>query len=192
MSIRLTEGTQSYVATDTVGSVNYQIVKLDMGSAGTNNLFSGTSNPLPVTLYDTIAGENGTVDVLGVLQKPVVSAMFSGSIDTNFGASLTKSIKVSEGNVYSLDFVNLSGSTVFLQLHNTGTTPASGGTPVYSFPVQGTSSNVPMPRLTLDSTFFAPSQYFSSGIGAAVGTAVGTLGTTGLTASNFIWHIRWI
>lgn len=157
-----------------------------LGSGGTATAM-GTSNPLPVSQYTLQAGEDLPNNVQGVQTKPVVSGNYSPSTYQNFGGSVTALLKATPGNLISFDIINLSGSIAFLQFHNVATVSPIGSVPVMSFPLfAGTT------RLTMTSNYFGPSQYFSTGISAGIGTAAGTLGTTGLTASNFIWNVNYI
>jgi len=59
--ITVTQGTQSNVATDAIGTVNYQIVKLDRGAAGASSLFTGTVDAV-TSLANMV---KGTVTALG-------------------------------------------------------------------------------------------------------------------------------
>ena len=151
---------------------------------GGGTIWSGT---LPVVEQDAPTAEDNTNGVIAGIMKPVLSSSYSPLISANFGANLGSSVKGTSGNVYSVHFVNLSGSTVFLQFHNVGSANPIGSIPVYSYPVPGGSTT-----LMLDNTHFSPSHWFSTGISVGIGTALGTLGTTGLTASNFIWHIHYV
>ena len=77
--INITQGTQSNIATDAIGTVNYQIVKLDRGAAGASSLFTGTLDAL------TIGSVRMTVGTLtgGTLQNLVsgtVNALASGTV----------------------------------------------------------------------------------------------------------------
>ena len=55
--ITVTEGTQSNIATDKIGTVNYQIVKMDVGALGASSPFTGTvgvdNTSLPATYWGT-------------------------------------------------------------------------------------------------------------------------------------------
>ncbi len=48
MAVGYTPGSPEQVATDIVGGAHYQIVKIDLGGAGTSSGLS-TSNPLPIS-----------------------------------------------------------------------------------------------------------------------------------------------
>lgn len=189
-NVLITQGTQSPVATDLVGTVNYQVVKLDMGTAGTTNLFGGTANALPVDLNSGIAGEDLTNNVLGVLTKPVTSASYAPQEYISAGAATGGTIKTSAGNVFSLDVTSGTTAIRYFQLFNQATVPVLGQTAVQCYAL-GSVPAGGISRLTLDSQYFFPSYYFSTGIAWAISSTNGTLGTASVTAADYNVHVKW-
>lgn len=62
MAVTINEGTQTGIKTDLVGTLNYQVIKLDMGTAGVANPFSGTIPTVSNLAAGTITRlEGGTV-----------------------------------------------------------------------------------------------------------------------------------
>lgn len=182
-NVLINQGTQTSIAADTVGTINYQIIKLDVGTAGDSALL-GTANPLPSTFQTQLAGENLTHDVIGVIQKPVVDSTYSPSLYTNFGAVAGTVVKASAGILTSVYVSNISSALVYFQVFNSTTTPANGGTPRMSFPVEGTSAAAAVGKLILDNAFFAPIDYMGTGVAWALSSTNGTLGTASITPSN--------
>lgn len=192
------EQSKFVVTGGSIVSVRTTVVGGGTISAGTVSLIYGgtvvgTAQPLPVTLQTQLAGEDLTNDVQGNLQKPVASSTYSPSDHTNFGAAAGTGvlIKASAGNVYAADVTSATAAVRYFQLFNQGTVPVVGQTPVASYPL----GSVPVggiSRLQLDSTHFAPSKYFSTGIAAAISSTSGTLGTASITAADYSWHIKYV
>jgi len=153
----------------------------------------GTANPLPVTLQTLIAGEDLTNNVMGQLQKPVASSTYAPSEHTNFGqaAGTGVLIKASTGNVYSVYVTSGTSALRYFQLFNQGSVPVVGQTPVASYPL-GSVPAGGLYELKLDSSHFAPSRYFSTGIAAAISSTPGTLGTASITIADYSWHIKYV
>lgn len=167
------------------GKYNGTAPTLDSGDRG--DLELDVSGNLKATQATLLAGEDLTNNVLGVLAKPVSSSTYSPSLFANLGGSLTSLVKGSAGNVYGFDCTNLSASVAYFQFINVATVGPLGSVPVYSFMLPpGTTTTI------RDNTFFSPSHHFTTGISVGIGTAGGTLGTTGLTAANFIYHVHYV
>jgi len=94
--ITINQGTQTTIATDTVGTTEYGVVKIDVGPTGVSNLI-GSVYPLPVTLQTQIAGEDLTNNKLTVEQR------FSRY--TSFGTS-NGTVKSSSGFLHTLSVTN--------------------------------------------------------------------------------------
>lgn len=133
---------------------------------------------LHANLATLISGEDQTSNLLGTLMKPVASATYAPTLYHYLGAAVTKAnIKSAEGNVYAIRFVNNNAAGRWFQLHNKASAPAAGETPQIAFWVPtGTV-------LTVDSTWFAPSSRFATGIGWAVSTTSATF-TDSATAGD--------
>lgn len=111
MAVVINEGTQSAVATDQVGTLNYQVIKVDMGTAGVSNPFSGTipqitniaggtvtvSNPTGTT----IQFNNGTIDLLK-----------TGTINRLEGGTLTRVSTIGTLELGTVTLTNPTGTTV--------------------------------------------------------------------------------
>ncbi len=135
--------------------------------------------------------EDNVNQVAGVLEKPVASATYAPSFYSYWAGAITKKfIKSSAGNVYSLTFKSTSSSLRYLQLHNKASDPAAAEAPLFSFPVPAGTPTQPA-ILTLDKDFFAPSGYFSLGIGWAVSTTEATF-TDAATASEHSIQVNYV
>lgn len=66
-NILINQGTQTNVPVDTIGTVNYPIVKLDVGALGASSPFT-TTPTLPGTSYGTVGTTGGAV--FGTLVPP--------------------------------------------------------------------------------------------------------------------------
>ena len=86
MSVNITEGTQSAIATDAVGTVNYQTVKIDVGAAGASSLFTGTVKRVTDLLQGTITTvaqvdniAKGTIQPYGLRHADAFATIVSNS-----------------------------------------------------------------------------------------------------------------
>lgn len=78
------EGTQTAIAVDTVGTLEYGVVKIDMGTAGASNPFSGTLPELT-----NLVG--GTISSLANLAKGTVTRLELGTVTGEIAAGTTDS-----------------------------------------------------------------------------------------------------
>jgi hypothetical protein len=63
--VNINQGTQTNLATDVIGTVNYGIIKLDRGAAGVSSLFTGTIDAVTALAKGTISAgtiNNGTIN----------------------------------------------------------------------------------------------------------------------------------
>lgn len=175
MAIQINQGTQTAVATDLAGTLHYQIIKLDMGAAGTTNLFSGTSNALPVTLNSLGAGENLLTNRQEVMVTPYVGTAYSPSHYSNYGGTVAAGIKTTSGNLASFYATSLNGTVRYIQFHNGTAAPATGGTPVLSFDIPPSDGTV---RTSIEKgkDYFSENGLYigTAGIAFAFSTAQGT------------------
>lgn len=120
MSVSINQGTQSAIATDTIGTVNYQIIKLDRGAAGLSNLFTGTIDA--VTALGTLKG--GTVDAVSQLPPN------SWGTTINTGTSTLGTIKplVAGSQIFVTDITISVGSASNVTIGNGGTSTPMIGT----------------------------------------------------------------
>lgn len=173
MAVFINQGTQTAVATDTVGTLNYQVIKLDIGTAGTS-VPLGSANPMPVTFATGFAGENTETDRMEVMPKPYIGTAYSPSNYNNWGGSVTANVKATPGNLASFYATNTNGTLRYLHFYDTTTVPATGGTPKLSYPVAGGNGTVPG-TLGLGRDHYSDNGlYFGTGIAYAWSTTQGT------------------
>lgn len=138
-----------------------------------------------VSQATTIAGENLTLDALGIYHKPIASSTTSASRFQNLGANTTLNVKATTGNVFAVYCENLNAAVRYIQLHNTATTPAGGATPYLSFRIPATSS------ITIGTEFFGENGLnLSTGIAFAYSTTATTY--TAATAAEQLTQITYI
>ena len=146
MAITINEGTQTGIATDAVGTLNYQIVKLNVGAAGADSLFTNTLGTVQNLNKGTITRiEGGTIGALavGTITAGTLTNLATGTVSTiglihadrwatvvSSGTSTLGTIKaaVSGSAIYITD-ITISAGTA------TNVVVASGGT---STPILGT------------------------------------------------------
>lgn len=111
-------------ATDDIGGVHYQRVKLIHGADGTSDGDSATGNPFPVQVLPVAA--NGC-------------ELFR-SIDLD---ESEEEVKSSAGTVYGVAFSNLAASTRFLKFYNATAASVTVGstTPVLTLALPGNASD---------------------------------------------------
>jgi len=135
--------------------------------------------------------EDNVNGVAAILQKPISNSSYAPSDYTNFGAVPGTNVKGSAGNVYSVHVTSTSSTISYFQLFNASSAVPNGATPVASY-VMGSVTSGGVAELKLDTTHFAPSKYFSTGISWAISSTNGTLGTASITASNHNVHIKYV
>ena len=111
--ILINQGTQSGVAVDTVGTVNYQIVKLDTGASGVSvpftlphNIFTfGTTFGGTAAMYGTLVGSAsvgvGTstwINDLSIINSKVGTANGTVTCMVGFGTALNGSSVLAKGD----------------------------------------------------------------------------------------------
>ena len=158
-------------------------------NATPSNLTTGTSSQLQsdiqgnlrVYLASQIYGEDSTNNVIGVVNKPIITVTYSPAVDTSFGTLVTHNAKSGAGLLQSFTVSNVGATLVWFQIYNsTGTTT---GSPLLSFPVPAGSATVPG-ILSISSPFFSSNGlYFSTGITWAISTVQSTY--TAGTAANY-------
>ena len=127
--ILITEGTSTNIAADTVGTTNYQKVKLDIGAAGASSLFTGTLGAITNLAGGTITA--GTMDTisqalpnnwqttvttgtstLGTIKAPIAgSAIYVTDLIISVGAGTTD-IVIGDGGT-STPLIGTSTFTAF-------------------------------------------------------------------------------
>jgi hypothetical protein len=129
--ISINEGTQSNVATDKIGSVNYQVVKLDVGAAGVSSAFTGSLTNVAVL-------NAGTVTSLANMVKGTVTRVEGGTIG-NLSTGTINAIAsgtITAGTVavdkYSYHFADAFGTTIQVSVNTLGTIKAAvAGSAIY-------------------------------------------------------------
>lgn len=145
---------------------------------------------LIVSLGTILSGEDLTNNVLGIQRKPVVGSQYAPGNYSNAGTVTKANVKATTGNVLAARATNANASPRYLQLHNSSSAPTAGATAQLYFlmpPGSATSPGI----LMLTSEYFAPSEYFSSGISWAVSTTATTF-TDAATASDHLIQFRYI
>lgn len=111
--------------------------------------------------------------------KPLAVSTYSYSVYKNYAAAATANVKASPGNVYAVTCSNINGSTRYIQIHNTATTPSAAAVPALSFVVPANS------QVRIGTEFFGPGGInFSTGIAFAFSTTEGTY-TAGTATDQF-------
>ena len=145
-----------------------QVVRMDLGTLLS---MEDQSNSLSMTLM-----------------KPVASSTYAPSAYINAGTVTKANIKSSPGNVYTIRVTNANAAVRYFQLHNKSSAPAGGDTAqLYWLIPAGTATNPGI--VQLDTSYFSPSEYFSTGIGFAISTTATTF-TDSATAADHITHVR--
>jgi hypothetical protein len=104
----------SVIATDDVGGVHYQKVKLDIGGDGAASILSST-NPLPVTPYPVTAGG--------------LSVFNANTGDTYTALTNTaQAVKASAGQVYGWSIFNPAAATSYVLLYDVAAAGVTVGT----------------------------------------------------------------
>lgn len=87
MAVVINEGTQTNIATDSVGGNQYQIVKLNVGAAGADTLFTNTLGTVQNLNAGTITAlAKGTISVgtvavtTGTIAQGTITALANGTI----------------------------------------------------------------------------------------------------------------
>lgn len=154
-----------------------------------NPYLANASGFLEVLEQGQSTAEDNANGVFAVLQKPVASSTYAATAFKNAGANTALNVKNAPGSVYAIRVTNSNAAARYFQLHNTVTTPAGGATAQFYALIPGGTVAQPA-SLELDSTFFAPSEYFSTGIAFAISTAEATY--TAATAGDHETVIRYV
>lgn len=139
--------------------------------------------------YDTylrylIAGEDLPNNVLRVAIAPLVSASYSPSNFSGFGAVTKANVKASAGSLLSVYASNTNAAVRYLQLHNKASAPTEGEKPVASFPIPAGTALIPG-TLLINNDFFN-SDYFSAGISWAISTTGSTFTDAATASEHFV------
>lgn len=137
-----------------------------------------------------LGGEDIGNDVMAGLPKPVNAAEYATLNYSYRAGAITKGVvKATDGNLYAMRFINRNAAVRYAQIHNKGTAPVAGETPLISIEIPAGTTNNPGVAY-LDSGFFTPSDYCANGISWAVSTTDATF-TDAATASEHAVQIRY-
>jgi len=125
------------IATDDVGGVQHQLVKLAHGLAGSATMAS-TTNPFPTA------------------EAPSVSNEFCPSSADSAGYENNRVAKASAGVLYSVSGYNSKATAQFIQVHNATALPGDGAAATAIMRVE------PLSNFSMDFGKFG--RYFSTGI----------------------------
>lgn len=163
-----------------IGSATEAAPATDTASSGLNGRLQRIAQRITTLLgiYDS------TNVLLPTAGKKLAVATYSPTLFQNLGADVTKNVKASAGNVFSIICYNANAAARYLQLHNTATTPASSAVPILSFLVP------PSGQIGIGSDIFTNEGInFATGIAFAFSTArnIYTAGSAG-DQSTFIQY----
>lgn len=164
-NVAITAGSGTNIATDDIGSVHYQRVKVTHGADGTANDASA-STPLPV--QEIPSTSNG----LTLFYR-------NSSADTN-GVN----VKSSAGKVYSVTVTNANASARYLRLYNTSGTPTVGTTSTVFKVLIPAGGGVHAP--------FPTGLTFSSGIAMSLTTGAADTDTGAVAANDIFVNIGYV
>lgn len=148
-----------------------------------STVFDLTNGWLNVNLSSLIAGEDQTTHVLGTFMKPVASATYAPLRSNSFGTALSAVASTQPSAVVAAYASNANAAVRYFQLFNRATALAGGETPLASFPIPAGTTNTPG-VLLLNSAFFAPSSYQSTGTVWAISTTNATYTSTATAADH--------
>lgn len=129
-SILINQGTQTAIANDTVGTINYQKIKLDMGDAGVSSPFTGTIPAVSSLGGGTITKlEGGTVQTnilsgtinsipnipggtLGRIEGGTITSITGGNIVVTAGTMTTGTVNTGTINVSTVNVSTVNVATV--------------------------------------------------------------------------------
>lgn len=161
-NVEITAGTGVPIATDEIGGIQHQRVKLQVGADGTAADVC-TAEPLPISDAGGSLTVDGAVAVStqttgGATLKRVISAA-----STNATV-----VKAGVGQVYGWSITNAGAATRYVKLYNKTTAPTVGtDVPVMTIPI-GAAATVA----------------FSTDVGIAFATGIGLAITKGLPDAN--------
>lgn len=145
---------------------------------------SSSSSAVLVEQATIPEAEDNDLGVITVVKKPLSSATFQGTRGQN-NSFTTFNVKAAAGNLIYAVAHNTTGSTVYLQVHDTATTPANGATAYRKFAVPANS------MLILGREELGPDGvYCPTGVALAASTALSTF--TAATAGDLVVDYNFI
>lgn len=159
-------------------------------STGTS-VVDDTTGAVKTTKVTADSGEDSAQNTQSVTMKPVPSGDYAPQVYSMPSTQVTKAnIAASPGNVYSLRVTNENASARYFQLHNKASAPSAGETAQRYWKIPaGTAASPGI--LMLDSSYLAPSEPFSTGIGFAISTTRTTF-TDSATNTEHELEVRYI
>lgn len=154
-NVSINEGTQTTIATDTVGTVNYQVIKLDVGSSGASSPFTGTIAAVSSLAAGSVAVTAGTVTA-----GTVNLVTRTGNVGTLEAGTITTLPNIPGGTI-----TNLISGTI-----NSATAVLNSGTINVATAVITTLPNTPGGTLGLVSTVTTVSNVTNGSIVVTAGT----------------------
>lgn len=138
---------------------------------------------------EDLAGSGGVSgQVLGTIQKPVVTTAYSASWSTSFGTATKANAKSTPGQAMAVYVTNANAAVRFFQIHDKATAPAGTNVPVFSVPIPAGTANNPG-TVIIDNAFFLQNGLACTlGVGWAVSTTVATF-TDSATASEHVVNV---
>lgn len=162
-NVLVNQGTQTAIAIDTVGTVSYQVIKLDVGALGASSPFNGTI---------VVNVNSGTINSI-----PAIGTVSVGTVDTNsqlppnaFGTVINVTTNtfgtikpaVSGSVIYVTDITISSGSASNVAIYS-----GSTGNPIYGTfqfaPNGGVVANFRTPLFTVSGSALTYQQSTSGG-----------------------------
>lgn len=120
------------------------------------------------------AYEDNASGVAAVAHKPVISALYSGTLFQAVLNDVDIAAKGAPGNLLSIRATNINAAIRYLQIHNKATAPAGGDTAALSIPIPAGSATAPA-VVTLGNEFFGNNGLFlTTGIAIGISTAATT------------------
>lgn len=163
----LSNGQRSDIQVDSAGNLKNSLATL---LAGEDILGNG--------------GQSG--QVLGVIQKPVVTSGYSGSRFTNIAVVTKANLKNAAGLFLSVYVTNVNAAVRYFQVHNKATAPAATDVPVLSFPIPAGTATVPGVLYLPNDFFLENGDYLATGVGWAISTTLGTFTDSATAAEHTI------
>jgi hypothetical protein len=153
-------------ATDDIGGVHFQRIKLIHGADGSNDGDVANTNPLPVKMVPATS--------LGLSVGKIISAASTNAT----------SVKGSAGQVYGIVATNINAAVRYLKLYNKASSPTVGtDTPVMTIPIPGNTAGA---GIVID---IPQGLAFATGIAAAITTGVADSDTGAVAANEIVVSI---
>lgn len=144
---------------------------------------NGQVSPLSLTTAGALRVDNSAV-TQPIIPLPIVGNTYTASVAQN-NSFTTLNLKASAGNLLRVSCINTTGSTRYLQFHNTATTPGGGATALIKFLIPANSQIIIGPG-----DIGIAGIYFSTGIAYANSTVASTY--TAGSAGDLLLEVNYI